>query len=74
MQKQAGNGQVGAIFKAQNCKRGDLSGFVKLQLVAKYEKKIEGEPFEDLKKFPKKFKNEIFEQCHSAKKCKRGTI
>ena len=50
---------------------GDPSGFVKLQLVAKYEKKIEGEPFGDLKKFPKKIFNEIFEQCHSAEKCKR---
>ena len=56
--------KVGAISKAQNCKMGDPSGFVKLQLVAKYEKKIEGEPFGDLKKF----KNEIFEQCHSAEK------
>ena len=28
-----------------------------------------------MKKFPEKFyKNEIFEQCHSAKKCKRGTL
>ena len=25
-----------------------------------------------MKKFPKKFYNEIFEQCHSAEKCKRG--
>ena len=25
-----------------------------------------------MKKFPKKFFNEIFEQCHSAKKCKKG--
>ena len=31
--------KVGAISKAQNCKRGDPLGFVKLQLVAKYEKK-----------------------------------
>ena len=31
--------KVGAISKAQNCKRGDSLGFVKLQLVAKYEKK-----------------------------------
>ena len=30
--------KVGAISKAQNCKRGDSLGFVKLQLVAKYEK------------------------------------
>ena len=32
--------KVGAISKAQNCKRGDSLGFVKLQLVAKYEKKM----------------------------------
>ena len=30
--------KVGAISKAQKCKRGDPSGFVKLQLVAKHEK------------------------------------
>ena len=34
-----GTAKVGAIFKAQNCERGDPSGFVKLQLIAKYEKK-----------------------------------
>ena len=27
-----------------------------------------------MKKFPEKFFNEIFEQCHSAEKCKRGTL
>ena len=43
-------------------------GFVKLQLVAKYENKIKGGPLGDLKKIL----NEIFEQCHSAEKCKRG--
>ena len=65
--------KVGAISKAQNCERGDPSGFVKLQLVAKYEKKLKGGPFGDFKKFLKKFlKKVIFEQCHSAKKCKRG--
>ena len=37
--------------------------------------KNEGESFGDLKKFPKNFfKNEIFEQCHSAEKCERGTL
>ena len=30
--------KVGAISKAENCKRGDPLGFVELQLVAKYEK------------------------------------
>ena len=34
--------------------KGDPSGFVKLQLAAKNEKK-EGGPFGDMKKFPKKF-------------------
>ena len=34
-----GTAKVGAISKGQNCKRGDPLGFVKLQLVAKYEKK-----------------------------------
>ena len=48
---------------------------MKLQLVAKNLKKIEGGTFRDMKKFPKKkFFNEIFEQCHSAKKCKRGAL
>ena len=36
--------------------------------------KIKGDPWEILKKSEKKIKNEIFEQCHSAEKCKRGTI
>ena len=43
---------------------------MKLQLVAKYEK-IEGGPFGNIKKFQKNFQ-EIFEQYHSAEKCKRG--
>ena len=65
-------GKVGSRSKAQKCKRGDSSGFVKLQLVAKHEK-IEGGPFGDFKNFPKQIsKIEIFEQCHSAEKCKRG--
>ena len=33
---------------------------------------MKGGPFGDMKKFPKNFFNEIFEQCHSAEKCKRG--
>ena len=40
--------KVGAISK------GDPSGFVKLQLVAKNLKKLKGGPFGDMKKFPKK--------------------
>ena len=35
-------------------------------------KKMKESPLGVWKNFPKKFKNEIFEQCHSAKKCKRG--
>ena len=33
---------------------------------------MKGGPFGDMKKFPEKFFNEIFEQCHSAEKFKRG--
>ena len=33
---------------------------------------MKGGPFGDMKKFSKNFFNEIFEQCHSAEKCKRG--
>ena len=43
--------KVATISKAQNCKKWDPSGFVELQLVAKYEKKLKGSPFGDLKKF-----------------------
>ena len=46
--------KVGAISKAQNLK-GDPSGFVKLQLVAKNLKKLKGGPFGDMKKFPQNF-------------------
>ena len=35
---------------------------------------MKGRDFGDFKNFQKKFLNEIFEQCHSAKKCKRGTL
>ena len=37
-------------------------------------KKIEGGTLWGHEKFPKKFLNEIFEQCHSAEKFKRGTL
>ena len=53
-----GTAKVGATSKAQNCKRGDHLGFVKFQLVAKYEKKTKGDPWEILKKFRKLLKNE----------------
>ena len=48
-------------------------GFVKLQLVAKDERKLNWGPLEDLKNF-RNIKNEIFEQCHSAENVKRGTF
>ena len=47
---------------------------MKLQLVAKYEKKLKGDPLDTLKKFEKNFKVEIFEQCHSAENSKRGDL
>ena len=48
---------------------------MKLQLVAKNLKKIEGGTLWRHEKISqKKFFTEIFEQCHSAKKCKRGTL
>ena len=37
-------------------------------------KKLKGGPWEILKNFRKQFLNEIFEQCHSAEKCERGTL
>ena len=42
-----GTAKVRGISKARNCKRWDPLGFVKLQLVAKYQKN-EGGPFGDL--------------------------
>ena len=50
---------IGAISKTQkaqtfqNCKRGNSLGFLKLQFVAKYEKKIKGGHFGDFKKILK---------------------
>ena len=41
-----GTSNVGAISKAQNCKRGDPLGFLKLQLVA--QKKLKVDPLETL--------------------------
>ena len=63
--------KIGAISKAQNCKKWDPSGFVELQLVAKYEKNLKGDRLGTRKNFPK---NEIFEQCHSPKNVKGGTL
>ena len=42
-----GTAKVRGISKARNCKRWDPLSFVKLQLVAKYQKN-EGGPFGDL--------------------------
>ena len=42
--------KVGAISKAENCKRGDPSGFVELQLVTKYEN-LKGGLLGDFKTF-----------------------
>ena len=41
--------------------------------VAKYQK-LKGDPLEALKNFRKKTRNENFEKCHSAEKCKRETF
>ena len=48
-----GTAKVGAISKAQNCKSGDPLGFLKLQLVEKYENKLKGDLWEILKNFGK---------------------
>ena len=45
---------------------------MKLQLVAKNFKKIEGGTLWRHEKISEKFFIEIFEQCHSAEKCKKG--
>ena len=44
---------------------------MKLQLVANYEANCRGTLGRFLKNSEKNFKNEIFEQCHSAEKCKK---
>ena len=61
--------KVGAISKAQNLKGGPF-GLRETPAGCKKFLKIEGGPFGDMKTFL----NEIFEQCHSAEKCKRGTL
>ena len=65
--------KVGATSKAQNLKGGPFGLCETPAGCKKFLKKIEGGPFGDMKNFQKKF-NEIFEQCHSAEKCKRGTL
>ena len=44
-----GTAKIGAISRAQNCEKGDPLGFVKLQLVAKFQK-TKGGPFGNNKK------------------------
>ena len=64
--------QVGAISKAQNLK-GEPFGLCETPADCKnFLKNWRGDPLETWKNFPKKFLNEIFEQCHSAEKYKRG--
>ena len=64
--------KVGAISKAQNLKGGPFGLCETPAGCKKFEKKLKGDPLGTWKNFPKKFFNEIFEQCHSAEKCKRG--
>ena len=67
-----GTAKVGAISKAQNLKGGPF-GLCETPAGCKnFFKKLKGGPFGDMKKFLNNFFNEIFEQCHSAEKCKRG--
>ena len=70
----SGSAKVGVISKAQNCKKEDPLRFVKLQLAAKYSRKLKGDPLGIFEKILKNFKIEIFEKCHSAKKCNGGTL
>ena len=60
MNNKPGTAKVGAIFKAQNCERGDPLGFVKLQLVAKNDKKLKGDPWESFKISQKKLKWDVW--------------
>ena len=52
--------------------KGGPFGLCETPASCKNEIKLKGGPFGDMKKFPQNFFNEIFEQCHSAEKCKRG--
>ena len=64
--------KVGAISKAQNLKGGPF-GLCETPAGCKKNLKIEGGTLWRHEKISqKKFFNEIFEQCHSAEKCKRG--
>ena len=63
-----GTAKVGAISKAQNCKRETFSFFGPFETPVGFKiwKNIEGGHFEDIEKF-KKNKNEIFEQTQCRK-------
>ena len=67
-----GTAKVGAVSKAQNCKKGDPLGFVKLQLVAKYEKKLKGDPWEIFKNFQKNLKLRFLNSVTVPKNVKGG--
>ena len=57
---------------AENCKRGPLR-FFNNHSVAKFQKKLKGNPLETLKNFRKK-NNENFSQSHSAEKSERDPL
>ena len=62
-----------ALYLRLKIVKGGSFGFVKLHLVAKFENKNKRGPLWDLKNFQETNFNAVFEQCHSAEKCKRGT-
>ena len=66
-----GTAKVGAISKAQNLKGGPF-GLFETPAGCKKFLKNEGGTLWRHEKISEKFFYEIFEQCHSAKKCKRG--
>ena len=66
-----GTAKVGAISKAQNLEGGPFGLCETPAGCKKFFKKWRGDPLETWKNF-RKFFNEIFEQCHSAQKCKRA--
>ena len=66
--------KVGAISKAQNLKGGPFGLCETPAGCKKFEKNLRGTLWRHEKISQKIFFNEIFEQCHSAEKCKRGTL
>ena len=61
-----------ALYLRLKIVKGGPFGLCETPFGCKTFKKLKGDPWEILKNFRKKFKKEIFEQCHSAEKCKRG--